>query len=127
CHAHPDLQAGGTEIFARDLFRTLRRDFGAEGVFLAGTFAGQRPRSPGTPFQTVGGASDELLLWTAGFDPFFQSQIDLHGVMPEFSTLLRDLRPDVVHIHHLMTLGVEMVGLIRRVLPHARIVMTLHD
>jgi len=23
CHAHPSLQAGGTEIFSRDLFRSL--------------------------------------------------------------------------------------------------------
>ena len=51
-HSHPSLQAGGTEIFARDLFRTLRRS-GVEGLFLAGTAAPQRPPSPGTPFQTV--------------------------------------------------------------------------
>jgi len=126
-HAHPDLQAGGTEIFARDLFRTLRRDHGMQGLFLAGTAAHQRPPSPGTPFQTVGAEADELLLWTGGFDPFHLSQTDLHGVAPPLAALLAELRPDVVHIHHLMTLGVEVVGLIRRVLPGVPIVMTLHD
>ncbi len=126
-HAHPDLQAGGTEIFSRDLFRALRRDPAVDGLFLAGTAAHQRPQSPGTPFQVVGSADDELLLWSGGFDPFFMSQIDLHGTSPSLATLLAEQRPDVVHIHHLMTLGVETVGLIRRVLPRVPIVMTLHD
>ena len=113
-HSHPDLQTGGTELFARDLFRTMRgRSFegrGIEGLFLAGTAAHQRPQSPGTPFQTVGNEADELLIWSGGFDPFFMSQIDLHGVSEPLAALLAELRPDVVHIHHLMTLGVEMVG-----------------
>jgi glycosyltransferase involved in cell wall biosynthesis len=126
-HAHPDLQAGGTEIFARDLFRTLRASGAIEGLFLAGTAQHQRPQSPGTPFQTVGGADDELLMWTAGFDPFFMSQIDLHGVSQPLAGLLAQVQPDLVHVHHLMTLGVEMLGLVRRILPRARIVMTLHD
>ena len=39
-HAHPDLQAGGTEIFARDLFRTMR----ARGV--EGCLAGRNRRAP---------------------------------------------------------------------------------
>ena len=126
-HAHPELQAGGTEIFARDLFRALRRDPAVDGLFLAGTAAHQRPQSPGTPFQVVGEAADELLIWSGGFDPFYMSQVDLHGVAPPLAELLTELQPDVVHIHHLMTLGVEMVGVVRRVLPQARIVMTLHD
>jgi glycosyltransferase involved in cell wall biosynthesis len=125
-HAHPDLQAGGTEIFARDLFRTLRAS-GVSGLLLAGTAAHQRPASPGTPFQAVGNAADEVLAWTGGFDPFFLSQIDLYGLSHPLADLLREQQPDVVHIHHLMTLGVEIVGLIRRCLPNARIVMTLHD
>ncbi len=125
-HAHPDLQAGGTEIFARDLFRTLRRS-GMEGLFVAGTAPHQRPQSPGTPFQTVGHEADELLVWSAGFDPFYLSQTDLHGVARPLGALLLDQQPDVVHIHHLMTLGAEVVGLVRRVLPRTRIVMTLHD
>ncbi len=125
-HAHPELQAGGTEIFARDLFRTLRNR-GVQGLLLAGTAAHQRPASPGTPFQAIGGAPDEVLAWTGGFDPFFLSQIDLHGLSQPLWSLLSEQRPDVVHIHHVMTLGVEMIGLIRRCLPQTRIVMTLHD
>ena len=126
-HAHPDLQAGGTEIFARDLFRALRTRPGVTGLFLAGTAGHQRPASPGTPFQMVGSAADEALIWSAGFDPFFMSQTDLHGIGGPLAALLRELQPETVHIHHLMTLGVEVVGLVRRVLPRAAIIMTLHD
>lgn len=126
CHSHPDLQAGGTEIFARDLFRALRDD-GCEGAFLAGTAAHQRPPSPGTALQAASDHADELLLWTAGFDSFFLSQTDLHGTIPEFSALLKSFRPDIVHVHHTLQLGLELLPLIRRVLPQTRIVMTLHD
>jgi glycosyltransferase involved in cell wall biosynthesis len=125
-HAHPELQAGGTEIFARDLFRALRdRDVG--GLFVAATAAHQRPPSPGTPFQSIGQAADEVLIWTGGFDPFFQSQIDLHGVGNTIADLLTEQQPDIVHFHHLMGLGCELIGLVRRCAPNARIVMTLHD
>ena len=125
-HAHPDLQAGGTEIFARDLFRALRRN-GVDGLFLAGTAPHQRPQSPGTPFQAVGREPDELLMWTGQFDPFHMSQLDMHGVALPLAALLREVQPDLVHIHHLMTLGVETVGVVRRVLPGVPVVMTLHD
>ena len=127
CHSHPELQAGGTEIFSRDLFRELRAGHGMTGAYMAGTSAGQRPAAPGTAFQAAGGAGDELLLWTAGFDTFHLSQTDIHGVVPEFAAFLRLLRPDVVHVHHVLQLGVEVVPLIRRLLPAAQIVMTLHD
>ena len=125
-HAHPELQAGGTEIFARDLFRTMRAR-GVSGLLLAGTASHQRSASPGTPFQAIGSEADEVLAWTGGFDPFFLSQIDLHGMSHPLAELLREQQPDIIHIHHVMTLGVEIIGLIRRCLPRTRIVMTLHD
>lgn len=126
-HAHPDLQTGGTEIFSRDLFRALRAREGVSGTYLAGSWAGQRAVAPGTPFQAIGDAADELLIWTAGFDSFYLSQTDLHGVVPDFKALLRRLRPDIVHVHHTLHLGMEILPLIRRLLPAARVVMTLHD
>ena len=127
CHSHPDLQAGGTEIFSHGLYRELCSHHAMSGAYVAGTAAGQRPASPGTAFQGIGRAADEMLLWTAGFDSFQISQTDLHGVMPELSAFLRQLRPDIVHVHHLLQLGMEVLPLIRRLLPAARIVMTLHD
>lgn len=126
CHGHPALQTGGTEIAAHALFRTLRTQ-GAEGLFVAGVSALHRPPSPGTPFQAVGDAADEVLMRTEAFDRFFLSQTDLHGIGLEFARLLEEQRPDIVHIHHLLLVGVETIHLIRRILPAAKIVMTLHD
>jgi glycosyltransferase involved in cell wall biosynthesis len=127
CHGHPALQAGGTEIAAHALFRALRARPGIDGAFIAGASALHRPQSPGTAIQAIGDAPDELLLWTAGFDRFALSQTDLHGVAPALTELLETLRPDVVHLHHLLLLGAESLQLIRRVRPQAKLILTLHD
>lgn len=126
CHGHPALQTGGTEIAALALFRAVRAA-GAEGMFVAGVSGLHRPASPGTPFQAAGDAPDEVLIRTEAFDRFFLSQTDLHGIGLELGRLLEELRPDVVHIHHPLLIGVEALHLVRRLLPEARIVMTLHD
>lgn len=125
-HAHPDQQAGGTEFFTRDLFRTLRNR-GHDGLLVAGTAAHQRLATPGTAFQAAGPSPDELLVWTGGYDAFNLSQTDSYGVAAAFKELLAEFQPDIVHIHHLLVLGVETIDLIRRLAPAARIVMTLHD
>jgi glycosyltransferase involved in cell wall biosynthesis len=127
CHGHPELQAGGTEIAALDLFRTLRARPGIEGAFVAGASALHRPASPGTAIQAIGAANDEMLLWTAGFDRFHLSQTDLHGIAPALEEVLETVAPDVVHLHHLLLLGAETLQLIRRLRPQAKIVLTLHD
>ncbi|WP_148219495.1 glycosyltransferase family 4 protein [Azospirillum sp. B510] len=125
-HNHPSLHPGGTEIFAHELFGGLKAA-GAECLFLACTNDVHRTPRPGTGFQTLGRSADEVLLWAGHFDHFHQSQIDLHGLVPDLSNLLRAFRPDIVHVHHTLLLGVEMLFLIRRVCPEARIVYTLHD
>lgn len=127
CHGHPSLQAGGTEIAAHALFRALRAMPGVDGAFVAGASALHRPQSPGTAIQAIGQAADEMLLWTAGFDRFALSQTDMHGMAPALVELLETLRPDVVHLHHLLLLGADVLPLIRRIRPQAKIVLTLHD
>lgn len=126
-HNHPDLHPGGTEIFAHDLFRELRSRPKVEALFLAATNRVHREPRPGTSFQAVSDAPDEVVLWSGHFDHFYLSQIDTYGVVPHLVGLLQEFRPDVVHIHHVLLLGVEFIAIIRRVLPQARIVMTLHD
>lgn len=132
CHNHPDLHAGGTEIFALNLFRELKAAHGAEALFVACVDDLHRERRPGTLFQAVGGGgrggpADEMLMWTGHFDRFYLSQTDTHAIVPEFEALLRDFAPDVVHFHHGLMIGLEAIALVRRVLPVAKIVFTLHD
>ncbi|MEP9375613.1 glycosyltransferase family 4 protein [Aquabacter sp. CN5-332] len=124
-HNHPDLHPGGTEIFAHDLFKAYKQ--AAQALFVGCTSPLHREARPGTSFQAVGEAGDEVLFWTGHFDRFAMSQIDLYGAIPDLVALLEDFRPDIVHLHHLLLIGVEFPALVRRILPNARIVMTLHD
>jgi glycosyltransferase involved in cell wall biosynthesis len=126
-HNHPDLHPGGTEIFAHGLFHAMRERHGSDALFLACVNQVHRGRLPGTLLQATGRAADELLLWTGHFDRLMLSQIDLHGVVPEIERLLRAARPEIVHFHHLLLLGIEALQIVRRVLPDTAIVMTLHD
>ncbi|MEE1612467.1 glycosyltransferase family 4 protein [Microvirga sp. CF3016] len=126
-HNHPDFHPGGTEIFAHDLFKEYRSRSDIEALFLAATNNLHRGQRPGTSFQSPGDASDEVVMWCGHFDQFNLSQIDSYGVVPHLVTLLEDFRPDIVHIHHILLIGVEFIALVRRILPSARIVMTLHD
>jgi glycosyltransferase involved in cell wall biosynthesis len=127
CHNHPTFGPGGTEIFAHQLFREMRDRPGVKAMFLACTNDLHRERKPGTIFQTIGRSSDELVMWAGHFDRFYQSQTDLHAVVPELGNLLRSFAPDIVHIHHSLLVGVEIFPLVKRVLPAARVVFTLHD
>jgi glycosyltransferase involved in cell wall biosynthesis len=126
CHNHPDLQAGGTEVFARNLFRELRDRHGVTGLFLAAVTSTHRERLPGTIVQAAGDATDELLVWLDSFDRFFLSQPDTYG-LASLAPMIAELAPDIVHVHHALQLGVETIDLIRRLAPGARLVFTAHD
>ncbi|WP_040614035.1 glycosyltransferase, partial [Teichococcus cervicalis] len=59
-------------------------------------------------------------------DPFFLSCPEA-GIPAALSTLLRDWRPDVVHLQHPASFGLESLLTLRRALPRARLLLTLHD
>lgn len=125
-HNHPALHPGGTEVFAHDLFRAYQRA-GHDALFLGAVNQVHREARPGTSFQAIGPTGDEILLWSGHFDRFFMSQIDLYGFVPDLTELLREFKPDVVHLHHILLMGAEFPHIVRRTLPACKIVMTLHD
>lgn len=126
CHGHPDLVPGGTELFAHNLFRTMR-DSGQEAMFLGCVSRLHRDARQTSAFQTIGRSGDELLLHVGGFDRFMLSHTQPAPVVRPLRELLGSYRPDVVHFHHFALIGIEALVLIRRALPEARIVVTLHD
>ncbi|NMJ43412.1 glycosyltransferase family 4 protein [Roseomonas sp. JC162] len=125
-HNHPALQPGGTEAFALGLFRALRDEHGADGLFLAGVTALLRERRPGTLLQAAGDRADEMLVSLDEFDRFYLSQGDVYG-LAAIAPMIERLAPDVVHLHHPLLWGMEGIDMLRRAAPRAAMVATLHD
>lgn len=128
-HGHPALTPGGTEALAHGLFRELRAHHGAQGLFLAALHPGLRPVHPGTRIQPAGqGHDDEWLVATGpDFDRFQLSQGDGAGLAATLGPIVEQVRPEVIHLHHLLHWGAESLHLLRRLAPRAALVATLHD
>ena len=128
-HNHPALAPGGSEIFAHRAFRHLRDVEKREIFFVAACGNQYQPRHDGSAFMTLGGeqAADEFLFHADAFDYFMQSSRQLSALAQEFAGLLRELQPEIVHIHHTLRFGMEVLPLIKTTLPNAKIVYTLHD
>ena len=123
-HGHPALIAGGTEVIAQALSRTMDRWAGWESRFIGAALPGRKPAYPGTAFGVVDG---DAVLNAPHFERLMLSQPDARGALRELGDHLAELRPDVVHFHHLLNLGAEAIAVARRAVPGARLVMTLHD
>lgn len=123
-HMHPRVSRGGAEIAAWQLHGALKATPGIEATFLAAGSGKVQERLGARMVQPFG--PGEYVYTGAGFDHWIHGNPDPE-FPPEFTALLRDLRPDVVHLHHYTNFGVEALLHIRRTLPDAAIVVTLHE
>lgn len=126
-HNHPHFFPGGAEIIAYDLFNAMKLHSDTEPFFMAGVAASDRKLHTGTPFQMLHHAEDEILFWGADFDYFLQSQNIKSFMTVDFRLFLEKHRPDVIHFHHTMRIGLEALQIARQVLPGVRIIYTLHE
>lgn len=126
-HNHPSFHPGGTEYVAHALFRHWREAAGRDAHFLAAATADQRPSNPGTVLQAIPGAPAEYLVRVGQYDLFHHLQRDKIAVFTELGELLLTLRPDVVHLHHFIGFGTEILPFLRSWLPDAAVVLTVHD
>ncbi len=124
-HGHPDFQAGGTELFAQALARH-QASVGWQTQFLAAAPPRYRQINGGTALITPPSEAADFVMTGGDFDLLALSQKNF-GFLAEFERVLSDLRPDVVHFHHLLMFGIEAIAVARRVLPAAKLVLTLHD
>ncbi|WP_020412107.1 glycosyltransferase family 4 protein [Microbulbifer variabilis] len=121
-HGHPDHSKGGAEVAAYNLFKEYER-LGLDTVFLART---DQPSHGGSAFSTIN-SDKEILFHTHMSDFFlFQSGCKKH-VWQEFRALLKRYQPTVVHFHHYIHMGLELIREVRNTLPDARLVVTLHE
>jgi glycosyltransferase involved in cell wall biosynthesis len=131
-HNHPILHPGGAEAYALELYERMRRSEEWEPLFLARigpNVAQARASRPGTPFSAVGEDPGQIFLFTETdhFDFFRMTSRDKSLYTRHLTAFLETHRPEVVHFQHTQFIGVDMVSLVRRVLPEAAIVYTLHE
>jgi glycosyltransferase involved in cell wall biosynthesis len=123
-HGHPDFSIGGGEIAAYAQYLELRRR-GIDAMFLARSSLS--PQHTGTSFSLRSADGREVLFSPPPADHFRHSQPHRRVVYEEFRDLLRRFAPTVVHFHHYVHLGLEMLREARHSLPQARLVLTLHE
>ena len=125
-HGHPAFSIGGAEVASHTLFRALNAAEGVEAFYLARAAAPMR-RHAATPLMSLRQGEREVFLHTDAWDEFWLSNGGIADLRGAFAAYLDHVRPDVVHFHHVIGLGVEALLQVQRQLPGARIVLTFHE
>jgi len=121
-HGHPDHHKGGAEIAAYNLFREYER-LGIETIFLARS---AELAHGGTVFSSRHD-KNELLIHVGVHEWFIVKSIETSHMTREFSSFLKEFAPTIVHVHHYMHIGLDMLQVIRNTLPETKILLTLHE
>lgn len=133
CHNHPSVRPGGAEAYALELHRHLVASGDAESTFLA---KGGPPMSTagrahlGTYVAPVGRSADEYFCFTEDWNydwTFGTIRDDKRLYTKHLRAFLKAIGPDVVHVHHTMFFGYDILREIRNTLPDVPIVYTLHE
>ncbi len=125
-HGHPAFHPGGGEIFAYGLYQSLR-DSGEDVYFLGCIYS---KIFSGYLRDGLSLADDDprvSILKISEFNLFLNSQTDINLLSVHFAGYLKKLKPSVVHFHHTFLIGVEGLRIVRNILPHSKILLTLHD
>lgn len=124
---HPDLVQGGSPIVCQELFDELRGRDDLECHMLAAvdqaSGAGHRP---GAGIVSHEEAANVYLFHQRDHDPWLSRNND-PDLIESYINLLRAIQPDIVHFHHFMAVGADLIGVTRRVLPTCRILFTFHE
>jgi glycosyltransferase involved in cell wall biosynthesis len=124
---HPELVRGGAQQIAYELFRGLQARPDTEPVFLAAIDPTQSAfYKSGACITGFDGRPDEYLFLSRGYDYWWHKTTDSR-LLDTYAEFLREIRPDVVHFHHFLLLGLDLLTFTRRILPDVRIVFTLHE
>jgi|LauGreDrversion4_2_1035121.scaffolds.fasta_scaffold364957_1 glycosyltransferase involved in cell wall biosynthesis len=122
-HGHPQLSPGGGENAAYALYQALNGLDDVEASFWAS--------APGlgdsAVEQMIDGQQGCEFLLAAGRDPLlFRSALDLTDRSP-LKKALSVWRPDVIHAHHFLGIGLDVFWALKRWFPDVPILFTLHE
>ncbi len=124
---HPELVRGGAQQVCYELFQGLNETAGVEPILLATvdpTFTAFY--KSGARITGFDGRDGEHLFLSRDYDYWWHKTSDT-VLRESFAEFLDLVQPDVVHFHHFLLLGLDMLTLTRRTLPNAKIILTFHE
>src|SRR5882757_9124864 len=124
---HPELMRGGAQQIAYELFKGLQNEPGIEPVLLA-SIDMQYPAlyKSGACITGFDQRPNEFLFLPQEYNGAWHRTSSVR-LIEAYCEFLTTVRPDIVHFHHFLTFGIDLLSLTRRVLPHARLVFTFHE
>ena len=124
---HPEIVRGGAQQVAYELFDGLKRVPGVEPYLLAAIDPSHAAYyKSGACITGFDGRPGEFLFLSRNYDPWWHKTSDPR-LLDAYAALLQDLQPDVVHFHHFLLLGLDLLSFTRQIMPQVRIVFTLHE
>ena len=124
---HPEIVRGGAQLVAYELFDGLKQAPGVEPFLLAAVDPSHTAYyKSGACITGFDGRPGEFLFLSRNYDYWWHKTSDPR-LLEAYANFLRDLQPDVVHFHHFLLLGLDLLSFTRQVLPKVRIIFTLHE
>jgi glycosyltransferase involved in cell wall biosynthesis len=124
---HPELVRGGSQQVAYELFQGLRARGDCDVVLLASVNRDHPALyKSGAHITGFDGRPDEYVFLSRDYD-YWWHKTGAPQSMEAIETFLLQISPDIVHVHHFLTIGIDVLSLIRRVLPACRLVFTFHE
>jgi glycosyltransferase involved in cell wall biosynthesis len=124
---HPELVRGGAQQVCYELFQGLQARDDVEPILLSAIDPSfQSLFKSGARVTGFDGRPDEFLYLSRDYDYWWHKTSDVL-LRESFAEFLEQVQPDVVHFHHFLLLGMDLLTLTRKVLPHAKIVLTFHE
>jgi glycosyltransferase involved in cell wall biosynthesis len=124
---HPELVRGGAQQICYELFEGLKAVPGVNPTLLAAVDPSFSAfYKSGARITGFDGREGEFLFLSREYD-YWWHKTSSALLLESYGEFLNLVKPDVVHFHHFLLFGLDLVTLTRRVLPDVRIVFTFHE
>jgi glycosyltransferase involved in cell wall biosynthesis len=120
-HAHPAFSKGGAEIAAQVLADHLQARAEIGQVVLVGA----RPEPDLRGFARY--APNNLIWHTPPVNHLDFSSAEIVILRRDLEVFIKHYQPNIIHLHHFVSFGVEIISLIKQIDPAIKVVLTVHE
>jgi glycosyltransferase involved in cell wall biosynthesis len=124
-HGHERFSKGGAEAAAFSLFHSIKNLPDCDCWILA-AFPTVNDAIPFGALQSADKYGREYIIG-AQCEYFYLKSIDIAAIKPALARLLDEVQPDIIHLHHFINFGIDILPLMQTLMPTAKIIVTLHE